>query len=84
MSSRAMTGTPPDVTLATLSGRMRSNADAKIMRVELRNTVPHHPNTIREMAAMKITWKTLLLTIQAVIAVGERYSPAPGTAAGSM
>ena len=34
MSSSAITGTPPEVTFATLSGRTRSNAAAKITRVE--------------------------------------------------
>ncbi len=71
MSSRATTGTPPEVTLATPSGRMRSNAEAKIMRVDERNTVPHQPNTSSEITAMRMTWKAELLTTHAIIAVGD-------------
>ena len=72
MSSRATTGTPPEVTLATPSGRMRSKAEAKIMRVDERNTVPHQPKTSSEIGAIRMTWKAALLTIQAIMAVGER------------
>ena len=71
MSSRATTGTPPEVTLAARSGRMRSNADAKIMRVDERKSVPNQPKSSSEMAAMRMTWKAALGTIQEIIAVGE-------------
>ena len=57
--------------MATPSGRMRSKADAKIMRVEERNTVPHQPKTSREITAMRMTWKAELLTTQEIIAVGD-------------
>ena len=71
ISTRAMTGTPPEVTLAAPSGRMRSKAEAKIMRVDDRNSVPNHPKSSSEMAAMRMTWNAALGTIQEIIAVGE-------------
>ena len=50
---------------------MRSNADAKIMRVDERKSVPNQPKSSSEMAAMRMTWKAALGTIQEIIAVGE-------------
>ena len=41
------------------------------MRVDERNTVPHQPKSISEIAAIRMTWKAALLTIQEIIAVGE-------------
>src|SRR3954453_12661220 len=43
MSSSATTGTPVRDTVATDSGSTRSNAAAKITRVEDKNTVPTQP-----------------------------------------
>jgi hypothetical protein len=39
-------------TAATFSGSRRSKAAAKMTRVELRNTVPDHPNHHKLMARM--------------------------------
>ncbi len=71
ISTRATTGTPPEVTFAAPSGRMRSNADAKIMRVDERKSVPNQPKSSSEMPAMRMIWNAALGTIQEIIAVGE-------------
>src|SRR5690349_22606531 len=51
MSASATIGTPWRLTLATPSGSTRSNAAAKITRVEDRNTVPTQPKNHRESTA---------------------------------
>src|SRR5450756_2629295 len=78
ISTRAMTGTPPEVTVSAPSGRIRSKAAAKIIRVDDKKTVPYQPKSNREMAAMRTIWKAWLGTIQEIIAVGEMESPPNG------
>src|SRR4029078_1627872 len=53
ISSSAMYGTPELLTLATDSGSTRSNAAAKITRVEDRNTVPTQPKNHSESTATR-------------------------------
>ena len=43
-------------TLAAHSGRIRSKAAAKIMRVELRKTLPAHPKNHSERRSRSTTW----------------------------
>jgi hypothetical protein len=47
MASRALIGTPLEVTAAAHSGSTRSKALAKMTRVLDRKTVPHHPQNHR-------------------------------------
>src|SRR3954451_20348507 len=51
MRASATIGTPLRLTLATDSGRTRSNAAAKITRVEDRNTVPTQPKNHSDSTA---------------------------------
>src|SRR5512139_2725415 len=57
ISSKAMIGVRVrGSTSATFSGSNRSKAAAKMTRVELRNTVPAHPNHQALMASTTINW----------------------------
>ena len=49
-------------TCAAPSGRIRSNAAAKITRVEDRNSVPTQPKNHRLISKIRITWNTVLCT----------------------
>src|SRR6185437_4801584 len=51
-------------TAAAPSGRIRSNAAAKMTRVEDRNSVPTHPKNHRLISRIKATWKAVLFTSQ--------------------
>src|SRR5919205_3514585 len=75
MRASATYGTPVRVdTAAARSGSTRSNAAAKIMRVEDRKTVPYHPKTSSAEAVMSSTWKTGLSTIHDAVTIGESQS----------
>src|SRR3989304_9009403 len=63
INNNALTGVPVLFTSATFSGSRRSNAAAKITRVEERNTVPLQPNHQRLINAMTMNWTSLLVVI---------------------
>src|SRR5215210_2584829 len=56
ISARAAHGTPRSETRAAHSGRTRSNAAAKIIRVEDRNSVPVQPSHQAPKANTMIAW----------------------------
>jgi hypothetical protein len=59
MNSRATTGTPRfSDTCAARSGRIRSNAAAKIIRVDDRNNVPDHPRNHAPNRTTIAIWKS--------------------------
>src|SRR5437763_4926800 len=63
ISSRAPYGTRlPEEMLAAQAGRTRSNAAAKMTRVEDRNRVPAQPKNHRPMTMMSRAWNRWLLT----------------------
>ena len=63
MNSSATTGTPrPSETRAALSGRTRSNAAAKIIRVDDRNSVPDQPRNQAAKSTTIAIWKIVLST----------------------
>src|SRR3954452_11117959 len=70
ISSTATTGTPLLLTLAAASGSTRSNAAAKITRVEDRNSVPTHPKNHSDMIATRMNWSTWLPKNDAAISAG--------------
>ena len=75
MRSSATHGTPPRLTAAAFSGRIRSKAAAKIARVEERYRVPQKANRNMNTASRRITWKAALFTTHATIATGDTQSP---------
>src|SRR5690349_14656644 len=58
ISASATIGTPLRLTLATDSGSTRSNAAAKITRVEDRNTVPTQPKNHSDSTATSTNCRT--------------------------
>src|SRR4029453_2177057 len=75
MSASATIGTPLPVTLATPSGRTRSNAAAKITRVDDRNTVPTQPKNHSESTATRMNWSTGLPKNDAASRPGYGQAP---------
>src|SRR4051794_4087958 len=75
MSSSATYGTPLRSTFATLSGSTRSNAAAKITRVEDRNTVPTHPKNHIERTAISRNCNTGLPRNEAASRPGSAPTP---------
>src|SRR5215471_15349073 len=57
-------------TAAAPSGRIRSNAAAKMTRVDDRNSVPTQPKNHRLISRIKMTWKAWLLTSQPASSAG--------------
>ncbi|HET6189946.1 MAG TPA: hypothetical protein VFE59_23495 [Trebonia sp.] len=68
-------------TCADPSGMIRSNAAAKITRVDDRDSVPTHPKNHKLISRIKITWNTVLCTSHpAIIAgYGKTGSPVPAS-----
>ena len=56
--------------LAAHAGSTRSNAAAKMTRVDERNRVPAQPKNHIPMTARSTTWNTALLTSQPTIITG--------------
>src|SRR5262245_31297234 len=75
MSAKAMSGTPLEFTLATFSGSTRSNAAAKITRVEDRNTVPTQPKNHSESTATRMNCSTGLPKNDAASRPGYGHTP---------
>src|SRR5262245_15411882 len=75
MSSRATHGTPLLETLATGSGSTRSNAVAKITRVDDRKTVPTQPKNHSDMIVMKRNCRTGLPKNAAASRAGYGNAP---------
>ena len=62
-------------TLATDSGSTRSNAAAKITRVEDRNTVPTQPKNHSDRIAIRTNWSTGLPRNDAASRPGYGHTP---------
>ena len=75
MSSSATYGTPLRSTLETPSGSARSNAAAKITRVDDRNTVPTQPKNHSERTATRRNWSTGLPRNEAASRPGYGHTP---------